>query len=76
MNKSRALVLLVLALGWSAVPAGETRPAPWLVAQTDKPRPMCESDQRKMPRGAMVCREGKQLQCGPYGNWVDTGKPC
>lgn len=76
MNKTKLLVLLLLSLGCSAVPATETRPAPWMVAQTDKPRPTCESDKRKMPRGAMVCRQGKQLQCGPYGNWVDTGKPC
>jgi hypothetical protein len=77
MNKRKLLILLSLSLAWSAAPATETRPAPWMVAQSgDRPRPTCESDKRKMPRGSMVCRDGKRLQCGPYGNWIDTGKEC
>lgn len=86
MTKTRNVLVAVVAflslassaaLATAPSPQTLTAPlAPWLVAQADRPRPTCESDNRKMPRGSIVCREGKQLHCGPYGNWVETGKGC
>jgi hypothetical protein len=85
MNRTGFALLAALALIWLA-PASATSPstdeakappARWMLAQGgDRPRPTCESDNRKMPRGSIVCREGKQAYCGPYGNWVETGKAC
>ena len=49
---------------------------PLILAQSDRPRPTCNNDGKEMPRGSMVCYDGKLLQCGPRGTWEDTRKPC
>jgi hypothetical protein len=50
--------------------------APMILAQADRPRPTCKNDGKEMPRGSIVCYDGKLLQCGPRGTWEDTRKPC
>lgn len=50
--------------------------APLILAQYDRRRPTCANDGKELPRGSMVCYEGKLMQCGPRGAWEDTGKPC
>jgi hypothetical protein len=75
------LIIASLAIALLASPVGAARnepaPAPWMVAQiAERPLPTCEVDNRRVPRGAHTCREGKLLVCGAYGNWVDSGKAC
>lgn len=74
------LIIASLAIALLASPAGAARTgqsqAPWLVAQTERQLPTCEADNRRVPRGAHTCRDGKLLVCGAYGNWVDSGKAC
>jgi hypothetical protein len=50
--------------------------APPILAQYDRPRPTCKDDERDMPRGSTVCRDGRHLVCGVRGQWEDSGKPC
>jgi hypothetical protein len=47
-----------------------------LILAYEKPRAMCKDDERNLPRGTMICREGKVFLCNPYGQWDNTGKPC
>jgi hypothetical protein len=49
---------------------------PLILAQYEKPRATCKDDERNLPRGSMICREGKVFQCNTYGQWENTGKPC
>ena len=67
------------ALLWIAgSAAGETprQPSPWLLAQYDRRQPTCRDDEKEMPRGSMVCRQGRVMVCNPRGAWEDTTKPC
>jgi hypothetical protein len=48
---------------------------PLILAQYDRPRPTCRDDEKEMPRGASVCREGRLMLCNPRGAWEDTRKP-
>ena len=52
------------------------RPAPWLVAQSDRRMPTCRLDERDVPVGATTCREGYTHVCSPRGGWERTNKPC
>lgn len=52
------------------------RPAPWLVAQTDRVERTCDFEHRKVPVGTTYCREGRVWQCTPQGGWINTNKPC
>jgi hypothetical protein len=71
------LAIATLAASMPLAPAlAGDRPAPWLVAQTDRPQRTCDLDGRKVPVGAMYCRLGKVHQCSPQGGWIDTNKPC
>jgi hypothetical protein len=79
MNKSLHVFIaaLMVLLGAPTQSAADPAKAQWMVAQAgERQRPTCESDKRRLPRGTTVCREGRQLRCGPYGNWVETGKEC
>lgn len=77
---------LAAALIAGAVQAGETplqqvlraprAPVPFLLAQYDRPRPTCKDDERDMPQGARVCRNGRLLVCGARGQWEDIAKAC
>ena len=68
------------ALLWVAgSAAGETplqQGSPWLLAQYDRRQPTCRDDEKEMPRGSMVCRQGRVMLCNPRGAWEDTAKPC
>lgn len=58
--------------------AGET-PLPasrFLLAQYDRRQPTCRDDEKEMPRGSMICRNGRVVLCNPRGAWEDTAKPC
>ena len=77
----RAMITAVLALGFitasmslSAEPA--SKPAPWLVAQADRPKPKCQVDGRDVPVGSTFCREGSLHVCDGRGTWSDSRKPC
>jgi hypothetical protein len=74
--KALKIVLAVAALAASvplAPAVANDRPAPWLVAQTER---TCEFDGRRVPVGATYCREGKVWLCTPQGGWINTNKPC
>lgn len=49
---------------------------PLILAQSERRRPGCKNDGRELPRGIMVCYEGKLMLCSPRGTWEDTGRPC
>jgi hypothetical protein len=49
---------------------------PLILAQYDRPMPTCRDDEKEMPRGSSVCREGRLMLCNPRGAWEDTRKPC
>lgn len=74
------LTIGCLAIALLASPAGAARTeqsqARWMLAQSERQLPTCEVDNRRVPRGSTTCREGRLLHCGPYGNWVDSGKAC
>lgn len=72
-----ALAAVAFAAAMPLAPAvANDRPAPWLVAQTDRVQRTCDLDGRKVPVGATYCREGKVHQCSPQGGWTNTNKPC
>jgi hypothetical protein len=49
---------------------------PLLLVQYDRLRPTCRDDEKEMPRGSMVCRNGRVMVCNPRGAWEDAAKPC
>jgi len=69
---SAAFAIAILA---GPVPAAP-QVAPWLVAQSERPRPSCDLDGRQVPAGTTYCHDGKVRLCDPNGRWVDTNKPC
>jgi hypothetical protein len=71
--------IAVLTAACVALPAASAADSPLarvLLAQSEKPRPLCKDDEKSVPRGSTVCREGKVHLCNPYGQWENTGKPC
>jgi hypothetical protein len=73
--------IAVLALAFAiSIPANAQpepyKPAPWLVAQGDRRMPTCKQDERDVPVGTTVCREGKTVICSGRGAWEDTRRPC
>ena len=46
-----------------------------LIAQSDG-RARCELDERKVPQGTIMCREGYVTVCNRAGRWESTGKRC
>jgi hypothetical protein len=69
-------VLAAACVGLPAASAADSALERALLAQYEKPRAMCKDDEKNVPRGATVCREGKVHLCNPYGQWENTGKPC
>jgi hypothetical protein len=49
---------------------------PLLLVQYDRLRPTCRDDEKEMPRGSMVCRNGRVMVCNARGAWEDAAKPC
>jgi hypothetical protein len=77
MKTPIAVLALALAISVPANAEQETsKLAPWLVAQGDRRMPTCKQDEREVPVGTTVCREGKSLICSGRGAWEDTRKPC
>ena len=77
MKSAIAALAVALALGGPANAAQEApKPAPWLVAQSDRKMPTCQIDAREVPVGATTCREGRTHVCTARGTWEDTRKPC
>jgi hypothetical protein len=72
-----ALAIAAIAAATPLAPAvANDRPAPWLVAQTDRIERTCDLDGRKVPVGTTYCRLGRVHQCTPQGGWISTNKPC
>jgi hypothetical protein len=73
------IAALALALA-AAAPANavqdQSKPAPWLVAQTDRKMPSCRLDERNVPVGSTTCRERFTHVCTARGTWERTNKPC
>ena len=79
MKSIQILAAAVLAaLLW--MPGSEARetpqPSPFLLAQYDRRQPTCRDDEKELPRGSMICRDGRVMLCNPRGAWEDTAKPC
>jgi hypothetical protein len=74
MKAILAAVTLCLAAG--AFAHEPSKPAPWLVAQSDRRMPMCKQEERDVPSGTTTCREGRSYICSGRGSWETTGKPC
>ena len=47
-----------------------------LVAEAPRPRPTCKDDERDLPRGSTICRNGRVMVCSPQGTWQDRGRAC
>ena len=76
MKTILAMLALALATGALATSQETAKPAPWLVAQNDRRLPTCKQEERDVPSGTMLCREGRTMICSGRGTWEQTGKPC
>jgi hypothetical protein len=74
--KIALIAALTLATAASASAPHEAPKAPWLVAQYDRKMPSCKNDDREVPVGTTMCREGNTWICSGRGTWDNTGKRC
>ena len=71
-----ALALTIATSVWAAAPQEAAKPAPWLLAQYDRRMPSCKSEERDVPVGTTMCRDGSTWVCSGRGVWESSGKPC
>lgn len=48
----------------------------WLLLAQSDGQARCELDERKVPQGTTLCREGYVNVCNRAGRWERTGKRC
>lgn len=75
---SKIALLAALLAATLALPSQARAPEQqgWLLLAQSDGQARCELDDRRVPQGASLCREGYVTVCNRAGRWERTAKRC
>ena len=77
--KARILTLAALVAAMLSLPSqarAPQEPGSLLILAQGRGEATCKLEERNVPQGMTVCREGYVMRCSPRGSWEKTGKTC